>query len=129
MLWKCDPDRIAFCLLLALAAGSSQTDAFVVPAGLGAVAVQGAMRRPCARRSAVQTLSAGAKTFSSKDFNVNWNRPDAQGTFGRVYFAKQGLMGMGGQVVVKFPVNNNFALSTFEAERVVNQRLDSVGSP
>ncbi len=33
------------------------------------------------------------------------------------------------QVVLKFPVNNNFALSTFETERAVNQRLDSIGSP
>ena len=38
------------------------------------------------------------KTFNSKDFNINWNRPDAQGSFGRVYFAKQGFLG--GQVVV-----------------------------
>jgi hypothetical protein len=74
-------------------------------------------------------LSLHTHTLTAKEFNVNWNRPDAQGTFGRVYFAKQGLMGMGGQVVVKFPVNNNFALNTFETERVVNQRLDSVGSP
>ena len=66
------------------------------------------------------------KTFNSKDFNINWNRPDAQGSFGRVYFAKQGFLG--GQVVVKIPFNNNFALNTFETERFVNQRLDSVGS-
>ena len=110
-------------------------DAFLAPALPGSAHKYGratsplvAVSRPVARRSAVQGLRAG-KTYTSKDFNVNWNRPDAQGTFGKVYFAKQGLMGMGGQVVVKFPVNNNFALNTFEAERVVNQRLDSVGSP
>lgn len=108
-------------LLLCLAFGS---EAFLTPAHLsGAAGV-----RPSSRRSAVQCLRAG-KTYTSKEFNVNWDRPDAQGTFGRVYFAKQGLMGMGGQVVVKFPVNNNFALTAFETERVVNQRLDSVGSP
>jgi len=120
---------LAAAVLLAIAAECPQADAFAVPTGPGAAAAHGAMLRlGGARRTAVQTLSA-AKTYTSKEFNVNWNRPDAQGTFGRVYFAKQGLMGMGGQVVVKFPVNNNFALTTFEAERVVNQRLDSVGSP
>lgn len=116
--------RLGIAVLVALTLGA---DAFLTapiskPTGAGRIAAT-----EC-RRCGVQGLRA-AKTFTSKDFNVNWNRPDAQGTFGRVYFAKQGLMGMGGQVVIKFPVNNNFALSTFETERVVNQRLDSVGSP
>jgi len=120
--------RIGCLLLVCMAVG---VDAFLASPGLGAAGAAGAAGRvaaPRGSRSGVQDLRAG-KTFTSKDFNVNWGRPDAQGTFGRVYFAKQGLMGMGGQVVVKFPVNNNFALSTFETERVVNQRLDSVGSP
>ena len=104
-----------------LTAPAATTDTFAK----GIAAIEGGRRRS---GLGVHGLQA-AKTFTSKDFNVNWNRPDAQGTFGKVYFAKQGLMGMGGQVVIKFPVNNNFALSTFETERVVNQRLDSVGSP
>jgi len=53
-------------------------EGFLLPAQLGAAGV-----RPSSRRSAVQSLRAG-KMYTSKEFNVNWNRPDAQGTFGRV---------------------------------------------
>lgn len=34
-----------------------------------------------------------------QDVKANWAKPDAQGTFGRVFFGSQGLLGMGGQVV------------------------------
>jgi serine/threonine protein kinase len=124
------PCLAAACLLVLFAAA---TQAFLVPTQSAAVARLG---RPLPTVSArlnprlrgVRTLRAAGQ-FTSKDFNINWARPDAQGSFGRVYFAQQGFMGMGGQVVIKFPLNNNFALNTFETERVVNQRLDSVGSP
>lgn len=48
------------------------------------------------------SLGLKAKTYTTKDFGVDWNRPDAQGNFGKVWFASQGFAGMGGQVRTSF---------------------------
>ena len=63
-------------------------------------------------------------TFSSKDFNINWPCPDAAANFGKVYFGTKGLGGLGGQVVIKCPKDEAFALTVFETERAVNEKLD-----
>uniref|UniRef100_A0A7S1H826 Protein kinase domain-containing protein n=2 Tax=Hemiselmis andersenii TaxID=464988 RepID=A0A7S1H826_HEMAN len=78
-------------------------------------------------------IQAQPPKFSSKDVSANWQQPDAQGTFGKVYFGKQGMMGMGGQVVVKVPVNNavnkKFAASIFQTEKAVNEKLARTPNP
>ena len=98
-------------LLLLCFLQGAKVEAFLSHAHLSAIGGRGRVAdvavRPFQGRCSLHNLCAQtktAKTFSSKEFNVNWNRPDAQGTFGRVYFAKQGMMGMGGQVVLKSPV-------------------------
>jgi hypothetical protein len=97
-------------LLLLCFLQGAEVEAFLSHAHLSAIGGRGRVAdvavRPFQGRCPLHNLCAqtkAAKTFSSKEFNVNWNRPDAQGTFGRVYFAKQGMMGMGGQVVLKSP--------------------------
>jgi hypothetical protein len=64
------------------------------------------------------------KTFAAKDFSVNWQKPDAKGNFGKVYFGTQGLGGLGGQVVIKCPNSDQFALTVFSTEKAVNEKLD-----
>lgn len=64
------------------------------------------------------------KTFTAKDFSVNWQKPDAKGNFGKVYFGTQGMGGLGGQVVVKCPNSDQFALTVFNTEKAVNEKLD-----
>ena len=64
------------------------------------------------------------KTFTAKDFSVNWQKPDAKGNFGKVYFGAQGIGGFGGQVVVKCPNADQFSLTVFNTEKAVNEKLD-----
>jgi hypothetical protein len=64
------------------------------------------------------------KTFTAKDFSVNWQKPDAKGNFGKVFFGTQGMGGFGGQVVVKCPNSDQFALTVFNTEKAVNEKLD-----
>ena len=59
---------------------------------------QSSLSPACSRSSFRGTLSLYAKTYTTKDFGVDWNRPNDQGNFGKVYFASQGFAGMGGQV-------------------------------
>ncbi|EKX44026.1 hypothetical protein GUITHDRAFT_153135, partial [Guillardia theta CCMP2712] len=110
--------------ILALLATSVVADAFLTsaPVGLQAASKKASLprfdqrRRDCSPRM--------AKTFGPTDFKVNWMQPNAQGSFGKVFFASQGFAGMGGQVVIKCPVNQKFAMSTFETEMLVNEKLD-----
>jgi hypothetical protein len=64
------------------------------------------------------------KTYVAKDLSVNWQKPDAKGNFGKVFFGTQGMAGLGGQVVVKCPNSDQFALTVFNTEKAVNEKLD-----
>lgn len=50
--------------------------------------------------------------------NANWAKPDAAGTFGRVFFGSQGLMGMGGQVMICVRPHPILRLITFKNREI-----------
>jgi hypothetical protein len=50
-----------------------------------------------------------------QDFKIDWKKPDASGSFGKVYFGTQGIMGMGGQVHTQ-KHKNSVVVSAVEGE-------------
>jgi hypothetical protein len=80
--------------------------------------------RQSSRKSASISKIWAMKTYVAKDFSVNWQKPDAKGNFGKVFFGTQGIGGLGGQVVVKCPNSDQFALTVFTTEKAVNEKLD-----
>ena len=84
--------------ILALLATIAVADAFLTsaPVGLQAASKKASLPRSDHRRRDFSPRMA--KTFGTTDFKVNWMQPNAQGSFGKVFFASQGFAGMGGQV-------------------------------